>query len=78
MKERGLDETGLRLKQLADSCEHNNKHSGSVIIGIFFVLSESLLASQGSLRPVEFGTLNNDRTNSSLSASIFHYDNLTF
>ena len=36
MKERGLDETGLGLKQVAKSCEHNNKHSGSVIIGIFF------------------------------------------
>jgi hypothetical protein len=25
MKERGLVETGLGLKQVADSCEHNNK-----------------------------------------------------
>jgi len=36
MKELGLDETGLGLKQVADSCEHNHKHSGSVII--FFLI----------------------------------------
>jgi hypothetical protein len=38
MKEVGLDETGLGLKQFADLFEHNNKHSGSVIIGIFYFL----------------------------------------
>jgi uncharacterized protein YhjY with autotransporter beta-barrel domain len=55
MKELGVDETGLGLKQVADSCDHNNKHWGSVTIGIFFLLSDALLASQGSLRSVEFG-----------------------
>ena len=78
MKERGLDETGLGLNQVADSCEHNNKHSGSVIIGNCILLSDALLASQGSLRSVEFGKWNNDRLDSSLTASICHYDNLTF
>jgi hypothetical protein len=58
MKERGLDETGLGLKQVADSCEHTNKHSGSVIIGNCFLLSDALLASQRSLRSVEFSSIN--------------------
>jgi hypothetical protein len=77
MKERGLDETSLGLKQVADSSEHNNKHSGSVVIGNC-LLSDALLASQGNLRSVEFGKWNNDRLDSSLTTSIRHYDNLTF
>jgi hypothetical protein len=78
MEGRGLDETGVRFKEVADSCEHNNKHSGSVIIWNCFLLTDALLASQGSLRYVEFGKWYNERLDSSLTASICHYDNLTF